>query len=52
MAGARMGRYVGGGDISEYGGCGGGAKVVGQPHLAQQDVIFVVGVEEGGLSGE
>lgn len=40
IAGARIGRYVGGGEISEKDGdTGGGAKVVGPPHLQQVPVV-------------
>ncbi|GAU17137.1 hypothetical protein TSUD_106350 [Trifolium subterraneum] len=39
-AGARIGQYVGGGEISEKDGeIGGGAKVVGPPHLQHVPVV-------------
>lgn len=47
MAGARMGRYVGGEERSgmEVGFRGGGEKVVVPPHLQQVPVVGMVVVE-------
>ncbi|KAF2291575.1 hypothetical protein GH714_025803 [Hevea brasiliensis] len=47
MAGERIGRYVGGGDISGHEDSGGEGKEVGPPHLTQ-----VLVVHDGGEATE